>query len=160
MKKILIVLLFVPLILGLIGCQTAQTPSVTKHTSFLGVDLGMSKSEVESILGAGTYLGMDYTLNLEQWMYGSPPEADAVDFNTDGAVIILTNRPASTIENISKGDSLTHVTDTLGQPSTTTNPSSDYTTYWYSNRNIRIVIRNSTNTVSSIGIYNSSIISY
>lgn len=160
MKNILIVLLFMFLILGLFGCQTAQTPSVTKHTSFLGIELGMSKSEVESILGTGTYFGADSTLSLEEWMYGSPPNADFVEYNTNGAVVVITNRPASTIENISKGDSLAHVKDTLGQPNTITDPSSDYSTYWYSNRNIRIVINNSTDQVSSIGIYDSGVISY
>jgi len=134
----------------LFGCTQTQTGNITtKYTSFMGINLGQSLSEVEDVFGAGTLISSSD--NLYYYLYSGK----IVVYKDSVVVMAYTILSSYSIENISINSTSDDVLNQLGTPTEIYNDTSTY--YWYySSRNIFIRIFKSTNSVNAIGIYDPS----
>ncbi|OFY95229.1 MAG: hypothetical protein A2309_02870 [Bacteroidetes bacterium RIFOXYB2_FULL_35_7] len=137
----------------LTGCQTAQAPtsSVEKRTSFMGITLGMSKSEVQGILGTAIYIGENdsfyiysYGASTDKAIFYAKPEIKAS--------IILTAGTGYSIDKISVGNTSSYVEQIEGvaeeiQSDTT------YYYYLYPSKNLYFCFYKTNDILATLGIY-------
>jgi len=147
MKKLLILLLLV----FILGCSSASGGGPTRHTTFLGVDLGMSFSEVAAILGTGTYnsAGSAVGGTILFYSYGGPKYVGFID---NVAREIATTTTGFSIEEISIGSTRSFVQDKIGTTDNNSNTTTQYN-WWYEDRNITVSVNKSSDLVVTIGIY-------
>jgi len=157
MKKVLLVLCFIPFVFSLLGCQTAQNNSetVTKYTTFLGASLGQSKAAVEQVLGTGTFFFTQDSGEVEIDYYTYSNGDKTVGFVSGEAHNITAWASGYSIEGVTIGASYTYVISLLGAPSST--DSSDVANFCYwEDTNITVWFNKSTDKAYAIGIEESS----
>ena len=166
MKKVLLVVFLFTWVL-LAGCSTTTgtsavtttttsttattVPVVTKHTSFLGVTLGWTRTQVDTVLGTGTYshISADGLINYYSYSGGDKLAGYLV---SDGTLLNITAWATGfTLETLTVGSSYTFVLSKLGTPSTTSSSAVANFCYW-TDRNITIWFYKSTDLCYCIGI--------
>ena len=147
MKKLLILFLLV----FLLGCSSASGGGPTRYTTFLGVDLGMSFSEVTAILGTGTYYGWAIKNGGTIYFY-SYSGSKYVGFIDNVVREIIIETAAWSIEEITVGSTRSFVQDKVGTTDINSNSSTHYN-WFYADRNIFVSINKSSDLVDYIGIY-------
>jgi outer membrane protein assembly factor BamE (lipoprotein component of BamABCDE complex) len=144
MKKSILGTLSFFLVFLLIGCQTAQAPASKRITSFLGVSLGQTKTQVAAALGNPT--------GSQDPVYSYSNGAYVVYDTNNLATLISTYSSLENLKGVGVGESRTYVQSILGLPSS--NYSYANSLAWYYNEyGLAIIFYKDTEICTTIAIY-------